>query len=338
MLALLLLLSLGSLQAADSVRAVAEANAGLALARQGKYDQALPRYRAALALDPHLPGLQLNLGLAYLKLDRLPEAAIAFEHALKADPTSFQVQTLLGMTYFGCRRFEDAAPHLKAAAGRQPDNTELRYKLAQSYLYSKRYEEAKEEFRFLLTKDPDSAAVHLLLGEVLDAAGQTEQAVAEFEAAVKSPKREPEAHFGLGYLYWKQRRYEDALRQFLAQLESMPQHSQALTYAGDSEMHTGHEKEAREHLRQAVKLDPGIRLAQLDYGVLLADAGDSAGAERCYREAIRIDATNPDAHYRLGRLLLSMGRRQEAQAEFDKVKELGQAQEKPLIEIPGQKP
>jgi len=72
--------------------ALAEAARGTALARDGKYDLAVQHYKAALRLDPHLPGLFLNLGLAYFKSKRLPEAAAAF--SLTRD-ISFEVAELV---------------------------------------------------------------------------------------------------------------------------------------------------------------------------------------------------------------------------------------------------
>ena len=79
-----------------------------------------------------------------------------------------------------------------------------------------------------------------------------------------------------------------------------------------------------------------MRLAHLDLGILLAAKNDSAAAVRHFRAAIRLDASKPDAHYRLGRLWLSLGRKQEADSEFAKVKALAtQEQHPPLIEMPG---
>lgn len=321
---------------APAQEAVAEAAQGTALAREGKFDLAIQHYEVALRLDPHLPGLQLNLGLAYFKSKRFPEAARAFEEAVRADGNSFQARTLLGMSYYGCSRYADAAAQLKLASGKQPDNLELRYTLAQSYLLSKQYPEALAEFRFLLTRNPDSAQVHILLGQALDASNQAQAATAEFEAAVKAEPAPPEAHFGLGYLYWKQQRYEDAGREFRAELKAQPQHTQALTYLADAEMHTDNDQAAEAHLRQVLALDSNIRLAQLDLGILLASRNDSDAAAQCFREAIRIDPSKPDAHYRLGRLWSSLGRDQEAQAEFEKVKSLAAEQPPaPLIQLSG---
>jgi tetratricopeptide (TPR) repeat protein len=317
-------------------QAVAEATRGAALAREGKYELAIQHYNAALRLNPHLPGLYLNLGLAYFKSKRLPEAATAFEKAVRADGGSFQARALLGMSYYGCRRYADAAAELKLAAAAQPDNLELRYTLAQSYLSAKEYPEALTEFQLLLSKNPDSAPVHILLGEALDASNRVEAATAEFEAAVRASPVLPDAHFGLGYLYWKQRRYEDARREFEAELAGQPQHAQALTYLGDAEMHLDRGKRAEAHLRRALALDANMRLAQLDLGIVLAARSDSDEAARRFHEAIRLDPSKPDAHYHLGRLWRSLGRNQEAQAEFEKVKSLAAEQPPPpLVQLSG---
>jgi tetratricopeptide (TPR) repeat protein len=100
-------------------------------------------------------------------------------------------------------------------------------------------------------------------------------------------------------------------------------------------MHSDLASNAEEHLRQALKLDPKIRLAHLDLGILLADRNGSEAAAHL-REAIRIDPSKPDAHYRLGRLWLSMGRQAEADAEFAQVKQLAEQQQpEPLVAVPG---
>jgi len=330
-----LLLLAGCTWAATSPTAVEEANAGLALAREGKYELAIPHYRAAIAADSHLPGLYLNLGLAYFKLNQLAQAAPVFEQAAKADPNGFQARTLLGLTYYGLRQFKAAAANLKLAAAQQPDNVELRFRLAQSYMWSKQYQGAVDEFRFLLARKPDSAPVHMLLGEVLDAANQKDQAIAEFEAAVKAGPHEPQVHFGLGYLYWTRKRYDDAARELRAELANYPDNLRARAYLGDCEMHAGDAAAAEKDLRQVTRAAPEIRLAHVDLGILLSDNKDTAReAEHQFREAIRLDPSKPDAHYRLGKLWQSLGREQEAEAEFEKVKKLADSGPEPLLNVP----
>ena len=49
---------------------------------------------------------------------------------------------------------------------------------------------------------------------------------------------------------------------------------------------------------------PGMPVADLlQRGYQMQQAGDAAGAERNYRDALKIEAGNADAHYLLGALL-----------------------------------
>ena len=94
----------------------------------------------------------------------------------------------------------------------------------------------------------------------------------------------------------------------------------------------------KSHLRRALAFDANMRLAHLDLGIVLAAKNDPDEAARHFREAIRIDPSKPDAHYRLGRLWSSLGRQQEAQAEFEKVKKLAAEEPPPpLLRLPGRR-
>lgn len=153
---------------------------------------------------------------------------------------------------------------------------------------------------------------------------------------MKAPAVPREAHFGLGYLYWKQHRYEEAGQVFRAELERLPEHGQALAYLGDVEMRLERDASAEVFLRRALFQDTNLRLAHLDLGILLAKKNDSSGAARHFQEAVRIDGSKPDAHYRLGRLWMSLGRTEEAQVEFAAVKKLAKEEAPPpLVRLPG---
>jgi Flp pilus assembly protein TadD len=81
-----------------------------------------------------------------------------------------------------------------------------------------------------------------------------------------------------------------------------------------------------------------VRLAHLDRGILLARINDSSGASRHFQEAIRIDPSKTDAHYRLARLWSSVGRDQEARAEFEQVRKLAAEEPPPpLVRLSGRK-
>ena len=49
------------------------------------------------------------------------------------------------------------------------------------------------------------------------------------------------------------------------------------------------------------------------------------------KRAVELDPTQPDAHYRLGRLYQAMGKKEEGQAEFARVQQLQQKTDSDLV-------
>ena len=111
--------------------AMAQANEGVNLAKQGKYREAVQAYKRAAAIDPTLPNINLNIGLAWFKAGDFKQAIAAFEK----EPPNDRVTTLIGMSYFGLARYKEAAERLKPLVDAQPENTELAYVLAKCYLW-----------------------------------------------------------------------------------------------------------------------------------------------------------------------------------------------------------
>ena len=307
------------------------ASLGLDLARQGKYPDAVTAYRKALRLDPHLPGLQLDLGLALFKQGKLREAIAPLQQAAAADPASEQPSILLGMSYYGTQRYAQAIPYLRAAAERSPKNLEMRSVLAQSCLYAKQYNCTLEQYRQILLLNPDSAQAHVLAGEAYDGMNQTAQAITEFQAAEKAAPTEPNVHFGLGYLLWKQHRYQEAAEEFRKEIVNEPMHAQALAYLGDSEIKLERPAEAEAILRRAVHQMGAPPLAWLDLGIVLAAQGKNDEAAADFQQAAKLDPNAVDAHWRLARLYQTMGKTQEARAEFARARALHEKEDQSLV-------
>jgi len=64
----------------------ARSNLGAALARAGRYEEAIAEYDRALSKSLENPALLLNLGLAYYKTGRPAEAATRFERVASLAP------------------------------------------------------------------------------------------------------------------------------------------------------------------------------------------------------------------------------------------------------------
>jgi tetratricopeptide (TPR) repeat protein len=298
------------------------ASLGVVLSKQAKYDQASFAYSKAIALNPRLPGIQLNWGLAEFKQGKFQAAIGPLSAALTANPGNAQALTLLGLSYYGAKRFNEAAKYLDLAVIQDPANMELRNVLAQSCFQTKNYSCAFDQFRQIVLHNPDSAPAHVLLGEVLDAMGKTPEALAEFQAAAKVAPREPEVNFGVGFLQWKLRSYDAAGNAFQKELALNPNHAQSLAYLGDVEMHENNFEKAVPVLEKAVQQENDIRMAYADLGAIFTQQKRYPEALSALQHAIKLAPSQPDAHFKLGRLYQAMGDDAAAESEFAKVRQL----------------
>ena len=235
------------------------------------------------------------------------------------------------MSYYGTRHYAAAIPQLRFALEKAPENVEMRGVLTQSCLYAKQYNCVLEQYKQILTANPESAQAHMLAGEALDAMKQTPEAIVEFQAAEKAAPTEPNVHFGLGYLLWKEHRYQEAEGEFKLEIENEPTHAAALAYLGDTEMKLEHTAEGEADLRRALHQPGAIEMAWLDLGIVLADEGKNDEAAQDFEQAIQMDPNGVDAHWRLARLYQSMGKTEEAKAEFAKARALHEKADSSLV-------
>ena len=91
-------------------------------------------------------------------------------------------------------------------------------------------------------------------------------------------------------------------------------------------------KTAEPLLHKALQLQNEIRLAYFDLGCIYADQNKNQEAVAAFERAVKLDPTQPDAHYRLARLYTQLGQKQKAAQEFAKTKELHSKTEDSLIQ------
>ncbi|MBI5242978.1 MAG: tetratricopeptide repeat protein [Elusimicrobia bacterium] len=69
------------------------------LVNAGRFEEAVAKYKGAIAKDPDNPGLHLSLGLACQSLKRYPEAIASIEKAASLNPRSPEPYYSLGLLY-----------------------------------------------------------------------------------------------------------------------------------------------------------------------------------------------------------------------------------------------
>lgn len=101
--------------------AVSHCDLGIALASQGKLEEAVGEFQSALSLDVEFSQAHYNLGLTYTGLKRLDAAKSAYEKAIVADPTCAEAHNNLGVLLAQMGKAGDAIEHFRAALRIRPD-------------------------------------------------------------------------------------------------------------------------------------------------------------------------------------------------------------------------
>jgi tetratricopeptide (TPR) repeat protein len=129
-------------------------NLGTALAVQGRYDEAIAHFRAALATQD-TADTHHNLGFALGNQKHFDEAIVEYEAALRLDPRHFGAQSKLGAALGAVGRLPDALAAFEKARELQPKDVETRRSIAATLTLLERIEDAVSEYRALLALSPD---------------------------------------------------------------------------------------------------------------------------------------------------------------------------------------
>jgi tetratricopeptide (TPR) repeat protein len=310
---------------------------GLLQARQGHYSEAIVSYRKARTLaqaqNRTIPQLNLNLGLALFKSGEFEDAGKIFQTELRNHPNSAEVQkltTLTAMSYYGGHKYGAAIPYLKDAVAADSRNLSLLLTLAHCYLWTKQLDATMEVYKQILTINPDSAAADMIAGEALDEKGDNAGAVTQFRAAAEANPKEPNVHFGLAYLYWAQKRYDEAIPEFKAELANDPKNYQAMVYLGDTYVQQNQFDLAKNVLETADQFQGSEPLIHLDLGIVYMETDNPDSAVREFGKTLSLEPDNVTAHFRLATLYRSMGKKDEAKAEFVKANSLNRKKDDSL--------
>ncbi len=162
---------------------------------EGKFQQAVETYRAAIALEP-------DLAAAHFKI------ALISKRARKD--------------------YETALPRLQRAAELDSTEAEYFYQLGDTYHDLERFGEAKENFEMAISLDPDHPYAHYGLGEILEAhMDRPEEGFSEYEKAVAISPNDPALRLLIGEAYAKHRRAQEAYTHLNAFLRLAPEAPQA---------------------------------------------------------------------------------------------------------------
>jgi len=169
----------------------------VALASEGKLDEAEAAYKEILTKVPDIPEVYQNLGYVYTRKKDWTNAVASYEKALELRPGSTDVTTALARAYHDSGNPQKAMDLMTKAAGENP-------------------QDAKAQFN---------------KGVFLFNAGQAPEAIAAFEAAAKADPAMAEAYYYLGTLMVGQGKIPDSISYLEKYLGMNPTNTQNVATA-----------------------------------------------------------------------------------------------------------
>ena len=161
------------------------------LAKRGSTAEAIDNYRAALKLDPQLPGLHFELAEMLSTLGTVEggkEAETEYKAAIESNPLDEQSECRLGDIAFRANDLKTASERYSRALELQSNDPEANIGLAKVLMSLDQPQKAEALLKHALQLDPTSAVAHFRLSTIYRTSGRTAEAKQELEEYQKYHK------------------------------------------------------------------------------------------------------------------------------------------------------
>ena len=295
--------------------AVAYAQVGAVLARNGLYEPMRVAFDNAIALAPD-DGRFLYLRGAFAEqAGRLDEAKTFLVQALAKDPDYLPIRYRLAETQLALNDLAGARRTTAEVVAKRPDLAPARVLLGQVALREKKYAEAATQFRAALASDPKATVVYAGLADALagggDAKGAAEArakagnvlpAYADplYDGVFSSPRSPLEQALALA-----QKGQHASARALLdGMLKAKPNDAALLAAYARVEADSGNEQAAAQRAAAALRVSPNDAQANLAQAIVLESANEERAAQPYYQRAVAADGKLAEARLLYGNVLL----------------------------------
>jgi tetratricopeptide (TPR) repeat protein len=267
--ALLVFTHVPVLDAADNL-AVTEHNLGSALQSEGRVDEAIERYKKAVAIKPDYAPAYSNLGSALLSKGDAAGAIAAYQQALSIDPNFSDAHFNLGNALMREGDPVRAIPHFRRVLNNAPDSIDARTNLGIALTATGELDEGIAELEASIRLAPQSAIAERALGEALADRGRATDAADHLRRAIALAPDDGEGHYALGRLLLQTRQAAEAVQEFRAALARPDAPADIHNDLGIALASAGRLDEALTELQLAVKLQPNSEEAKSNLAAVTA--------------------------------------------------------------------
>ncbi len=285
-------------------------------AAQGKFDDAVSYYMAALKKSANDLATRFRLGVAYRKMRKFDLATAEFDKIVEADKDYPGIALERGLLFEESGNVEKALEQFRSAYQKAPNDPDLALRVGAALVTIGKVDEGLPLLAKVKEKRPDSAEVNHYLGRAYLKKGGVEAAQAMRllqRAAELDPNR---AEYQLYVAWAANEAVPPQLGLARASIEKALSLDKLLADAywqrGVLELREGAIDDAIKDLKHALELKPGRFEAYAALAECYEQKNDSFAAATAWQKAISGDDTRPFWRYHYGKLLLERGQAGEA--------------------------
>ncbi len=314
---------------------------GYCYERLGKESQAIEFYQDCLKFKSYLQLPAQRLAAIYFKNGQLEKTIEQYEILKNEYPDDISTLVTLGHLYIATTRYMQAIETFNTAILIHPDNFHNQDDIDQLFVEGQ-FQEALEQLEDLLQGQPNRADWLMKYADVLRVLGACDDAVSQYEEALRICPDFLEATIKLGTQYLQLHQERLAAQQFNKAVEINDKIVDAYIGLATSQKLAGNLSDAVGTLSLAAAIQPNSTLLFAETAALRFQDGlnknlpfdnqydnvqeDPTDLTRAVIDAHRQQIThrpqNPDLYYRLGVLMMSIGRLAESIQSFQTVLEI----------------
>ncbi len=300
--------------------------------RLGKESQAIEFYQDCLKFKSYLQLPAQRLAAIYFKNGQLEKAIQQYELLKSEYPDDIAALVTLGHLYVAVAKYAEAVEIFNTAILIHPDNFSTHDDAVEQLIAEGELEEALEQVEDELQTQPDRVELLLKRADILRMQGATSDAVNQYEETLRFCPDFLEATIKLGTQYLQMGQDQPAAQQFNKAVEINDNIVEAYIGLAIAQKLASRIPDALGTLSLAAAIQPNSSLLFTETAILQfktrlagdsvfdepddsADLTDAVIAAHC--EQIQCRPQNPDLHYRLGLLLLNVGRLTHAISSFE---------------------
>jgi tetratricopeptide (TPR) repeat protein len=262
-----------------------------------------------------------RLGDFQLDCDEIDAALFSFSRAVDLEPKRSVVRRGYAVALMGKGQFDEAKRQLLQSIEIEPTPQAYIY-LGDIYVRLDDEVEAEACFRQALQIENDNEEALYNLGVSLQRQGRIGEAIGLLRRAVEIDPSYAIAFLELGAILSGKQQNAEAEAMLRKSIELDESLFLAHAYLADLLARTNRILEAEDSYKRSCEVAGEVGAPHRFLGLFYEELGRYLEAEACYRQAVRIEGTDPNNTLRMGKFLLTHGKKEEARFWLAKTMEV----------------